>query len=209
MNRRAFLARATALGLSLSATPAILAACGGQTNGSAARGTPEPTTRTGARLPEIVPWPVAVQYGEMVAVDGLVCLACPPGTLRDRLEEVAGEAGVPLRFGSPGDADGLASAHLVVSTGATDLPAQGYRLAIVRGDGGLDVEIPAHDDAGAFYGMCSLRQLVVVDGGIHVRVARVEDHPGFERRGVILTADPLDRVRFGVGYKPSGSAASR
>jgi hypothetical protein len=148
----------------------------------------------------IVPEPKSASYGESVGIAELVCVACPTGNLRDLVTEVANDAGLPMAT-SP--TAGRPQAQLTLKLDAADLPAQGYRLAIkARSGGGADVTIQAKDEAGGYYGLLSMAQLIVADGGTaHIRLATVEDHPSFLRRGVILTADPLDRVRFSVTYK--------
>jgi len=205
MTRRVFLARAAALGLSASAAGALLAACSR---------VPGPTEiPVGAGLPEIVPAPRSVEYGGMVEAAELACPTLPPGGLRDRLAEISAAAAVVLRFAVAHD---RVQAQLVIRTGASDLPSQGYRLHVSRGDQGPLISIEAGDEAGAFYGLLSMRQLIVAGGStFRVRLATVEDRPGFARRGAILDtiqlptggstdeecARLLDRVRFGVPYK--------
>ncbi|MEO7096849.1 MAG: glycoside hydrolase family 20 zincin-like fold domain-containing protein [Polyangiales bacterium] len=61
------------------------------------------------------------------------------------------------------------------------LPAQGYRLS-VRADG---ISIVGADQAGAFYGACTLAQLVEADGAT-VPCVEIEDHPDLLVRGVML-----------------------
>jgi hyaluronoglucosaminidase len=173
---------------------------------SSAAGCPDGTsTLPGATCPpalppQIVPSPKSVDYGETVGVAELVCVDCPTGNLRDLVTEVAHDAGLPMAT-SP--TAGRPQAQLTLKLDAADLPAQGYRLAIkARSEGGADVTIRAKDEAGGYYGLLSMAQLIVADSGTaHIRLATVEDNPSFLRRGVILTADPLDRVRFGVKYK--------
>ena len=218
--------RAASLALAVTVAAAMVAACGSsiasptpatsglpatspdaECPGGPSAGTPG--TYGGTELPEIVPTPKTVRYGEMVAMAELVCLSCPLGNLRDRLREVATEAGVAVGFEPVCDRP---HSHLTIALDATDLPPQGYRLEISQGDHGPVVEIDAGDEAGAFYGMLSLGQLMADDGGTtYVRLAEVEDHPTFERRGVILDTEQrpsaadrekqLERLRFGVRYK--------
>ncbi|MCX5746481.1 MAG: family 20 glycosylhydrolase [Proteobacteria bacterium] len=76
---------------------------------------------------------------------------------------------------TPGDA----SAVTVVVDPA--LPAQGYRLS-VRPDG---ISIIGGDQAGAFYGACTLAQLVELHG-LTVPCVEIEDHPDLLVRGVML-----------------------
>ena len=147
-----------------------------------------------------MPAPSSAHYGDTVEVAELVCVACPAGNLLDRVSEVAAEAGLALADSPAADRP---QARLTLEIPVAGLPAQGYRLVIARSKGiGADVAIQAGDEAGAYYGLLSMAQLIVADGGTaRIRLATVEDRPSFLRRGVILTADPLDRVRFGVAYK--------
>jgi hyaluronoglucosaminidase len=151
---------------------------------------------------QIVPAPKSVHYGDTVDVAELVCVSCPAENLRDRVSEVAADAGLALAATTTADRP---QARLTLTIGTAGLPAQGYRLAISAhsgGGGGADVTIQASDEAGGYYGLLSMGQLIVAGGaGAHIRLATAEDYPSFLRRGVILTFDPLDRVRFGVGYK--------
>jgi hypothetical protein len=222
MTRRVFLERAAALGLSASAAGALLAACSRVPSGtptsrpeSSAGATPARPTAVpgGTGLPEIVPAPRSVDYDGMVEAAEIACPTLPHGGLRDRLEEISAVAGVVLRFDAVRD---RVQAQLAIRTDAIDLPPQGYRLEISRGDQGPVISIEASDEAGAFYGLLSMRQLIVADGStFRVRLATAEDRPGFARRGAILDtiqlptggstdeerARLLDRVRFGVPYK--------
>ncbi len=59
---------------------------------------------------------------------------------------------------------------------------QGYRLT-VRSTG---IEIQAHDAAGAFYGVCTLLQLLEQLDDHAVPCLRIEDWPDFPARGVML-----------------------
>jgi hypothetical protein len=63
---------------------------------------------------------------------------------------------------------------------------EGYRLD-VRPEG---IAITGHDDAGLFYGVCTLVQLIRVhtrtDGGVEIPSLSIEDWPDFAARGVML-----------------------
>ena len=149
----------------------------------------------------------------MVEAAELVSVSALPDNLRDRLREIASDLGVTLSFAPTSNRP---QAQLEVAIDATDIQPQGYRLKITARDHGPFVSIEASDEAGAFYGLLSMAQLIVAaDEAIRVRLTTVEDHPGFARRGAILdtiqlptggstTAEEarlLDRVRFGVPYK--------
>src|SRR5688572_1595735 len=73
-----------------------------------------------------------------------------------------------------------ASCNIVVES-AAGLPPEGYRLAI--DDNG--VQIVAADSAGAFYGVCTLLQIVKQTDSKLPRM-RIEDWPDFRVRGVLL-----------------------
>ena len=64
------------------------------------------------------------------------------------------------------------------------LPPQGYRLRI-GADRDAAVLIESSDDAGAFYGQATLRQLARLHGG-RVPVGTIEDWPDLPVRGVML-----------------------
>ena len=192
ISRRELLARALALGLSGSAAATLLAACSG------ASATPSPSVP--ADRPEIVPAPLQATYGGLLPLVEPICASCPPGNLQDRLAETAERAGVRLAF----DADCRAgSSRLSVTLGAADLPTQGYRLTIADAKDAADIAIEAADEAGAFYGVLSLEQLLVAGAGAarFARTASMVDQPSFERRGAIIDPPQLERLRVGVPYK--------
>jgi N-acetyl-beta-hexosaminidase len=119
----------------------------------------------------------------------LAVVDAPSESLTALVEEVAADAGFPLASAVAAD---MRQARLTVTANNPDLAAQGYRLEIVPTTTGADVSIRARDEAGAFYGLVSLAQLVASDGdGWWVRAATVEDAPGFARRGAILDPAPL------------------
>jgi hexosaminidase len=68
---------------------------------------------------------------------------------------------------------------------ATDrsLPPQGYRLSVAS-DGAVTID--ARDDAGAFYGRCTLQQLARVGHDGSIPVGEIEDWPDLPIRGVML-----------------------
>jgi beta-N-acetylglucosaminidase/Glycosyl hydrolase family 20, domain 2 len=198
ISRREFLARALALGLSTTATASLLAACGAG-NASPATGTPQPSPSASGGLPEIVPTPREVTYGPMLGLGALACCACPDGNLSDRLAEVASDAGIALSLVTGCPSSG---STLRVSLDAGDLPPQGYRLSVTPANGGAEIRLEAPDEAGAFFGLQSVGQLVTSAGASPViRQATITDAPSFERRGLILDPPWLDVLRFGVPYK--------
>lgn len=192
ISRRTFMARALALGLSTSAAASLLAACGNVASSASATKPP--------KLPEIVPDPLKVTYGALTGLGDLTCCACPEGNLRDRLAEIADRAHIALRFDVCADA--ASTSRLRVTLDADGVPAQGYRLTVTDADRLAAIRVQATDEAGAFYGLESLAQLVIRDGStISVRQATVADQPSFERRGAIIDPPQLERLRFGVPFK--------
>lgn len=153
--------------------------------------------------------PTEATYAGTAPFERLACEACPEGRVRDALLELAQAVGTTVAFDAPplpGDA------ALGVYVDADNLPAQGYRLTVTADGGAVSIEVHGRDDAGAFYGLQSLRQLIATDAGVSgIRIANVRDQPGFMRRGAILdTRQPptaedrlaeLDRVRFGARFK--------
>lgn len=84
-----------------------------------------------------------------------------------------------VRFAQPGSSTVPHAA--VVVTSDPSLPAQGYRLRVTADA----VHIDAADDAGAFYGRATLRQLSQLHNG-RLPLATVEDWPDVAVRGVML-----------------------
>ncbi len=219
MTRRKFIAAAAALGVSASALGALLEACAQATRPSGTPGstpsaaviTPGPTFR--GTPPVIDPTPTSATYGAMLETSALAPVSAPSAALRTLLDEVAADVRIPV---APAVVDGRRPARLTVVADDPSFADQAYRLAVVPTADGPAVTIRAGDEAGAYYGLLSLAQLVVGDGPTTwLRTAMVEDAPGFTRRGAIL--DPyvlpdvgvtdasrallLERVRFGVRYK--------
>ena len=220
MNRRTFLVRAAALGISASALGAVLEACA---QASPSTGTPSatpspspvitPGTAFGGTPPVIDPPPAAATYGAMLEASALAAVAVPSPALRALLDEVAADAGMPV---APAIADGRRQARLTVTADDPSFASQAYRLEVAATADGPAVAVRAGDETGAYYGLLSLARLVVAQGPARwLRTATVEDAPGFARRGAIL--DPYllpdvgvtdasrallqERVRFGVRHK--------
>jgi hypothetical protein len=175
--------------------------------------TPSPTATLAVDdLPHVFPAPSAATYGGLADIGDLACGPLPTPRLASLLAEIAGSVGLPV---VNADQAGPASARLDVSLGAADLPAQAYRLDVTAPTAGGEpsyIAVQSADEAGAYYGLVSLAQLVTTVGPAHMlRTASVRDGPGFARRGVILDAPLpvtaegraklLERLRFGVGYK--------
>jgi beta-N-acetylglucosaminidase/Glycosyl hydrolase family 20, domain 2 len=219
MTRRAFLQRAAILGLAVPATGALLEACLAAPPASESGG-PRPSFGR-AGLPEIIPLPRAASYGDVAPVSGLAFASDLPSSVRTVAAEIGVAVGLSTAFETAAPA-GFAAVR--VANDATDLPPQGYRLAVTAGgrSGGRGpdpgrpdapgIEIHARDDDGAFWALQSVGQLVAqAEGRSWIRTASVTDHPAFARRGFILdTPQPpsqadrdhlLDRVRASVQYK--------
>lgn len=191
LSRRAFMRHALALGLSGPAAASLLAACGSQPSSS-----PLPTPAGGQR---IVPTPRQATYGDPAKLGQPVSATCPEGNLRERLAEMADRAGIRLAFEA---ARAAGQSRLAVSVDAGDLPSQGYRLTIAAAAGQADITIQAKDEAGAWYGITSLEQLLATEAATtYATTARIIDRPSFERRGAIIDPPQLTRLRFGAPYK--------
>jgi hypothetical protein len=220
MTRRQFVARAAALAVSVSALGAVLEACAQAT---APTRTPTPTpspapvitpgTTFRGTLPVIDPLPTTATYGAMLEASALAPAYVPSAALRALLDEVAPDAGIPV---APAVAAGRRQAWLAVTADDPSLASQAYRLEVAPTTDGPAVTIRAGDEAGAYNGLLSLARLIVGEGPTRwLRAAKVDDAPGFARRGAIL--DPyvlpdigvtdasrallLQRVRFGVHHK--------
>jgi hypothetical protein len=175
--------------------------------------TPRPTLPAVDDLPHIFPTPGEATYGELSEIRELVCRSFPTPRLAELLDEVASSAGLPV---ANGNELGPGAALIDLTLGPADLPAQGYLLEVGPakdpGSDQLHIAVTGADEAGAYYGLLSLAQLITSSGTEHlVRSAAVRDSPGFARRGVILDAplpvtaegraQLIERLRFGVGYK--------
>lgn len=220
LTRRRFLVQAAALGVVATAPGLVLEACAQATRPS---GTPSatpspspaisPSATFGGTPPTIDPTPVTATYGAMLEASELAPVSVPSAALRTILDEVAGDARIPV---APAIVDRRRQARLSVTADDPSLRSQAYRLEVAPTTDGPAVTIQAGDEAGAYYGLLSLARLVVVNGSTRwVRAATVDDAPGFTRRGAIL--DPyvlpnvgvtdasrgllLERVRFGVRAK--------
>jgi len=222
ITRRAFLARAAALGVSVSVAGAVLAACEQATSrarspafpGSSAH-VPSPFVTPAASAdgidPIVIPVPAKAIYGPMLNATELIA-ADVPSTITALLAELATERHIPMGIGvTPGPRQ----ARVNVTIDGASLPVQAYQLGIADAQDGPTVIVRAGDEAGAFYGLLSLAQLVVTQGStMRLRTTTIDDAPGFVRRGAILDPAPqtgvttpasrtelLDRVRLGVQYK--------
>ncbi len=76
---------------------------------------------------------------------------------------------------------GVARDHVATVVFDPSLPPQGYRLSVSESG----TSIVAADAAGAFYGKCTLAQLVDAESGT-VPCVDIEDHPDLLVRGVML-----------------------
>lgn len=104
-------------------------------------------------------------------------------TLKARVMEFAAESAgafaAPLTVTAAEPAAG--AVFLTVRAPRPGLPAQGYRLT--AGAGGVLLE--GGDEAGLFYGLQTLRQIVAEQGAL-LPVFAIEDAPKFPQRGVML-----------------------
>lgn len=163
------------------------------------------------RSPAIYPTPTNASFGPMLDADELVTVDAPVAT-KALLAELAAERAIPLGAELT---VGRRQARLTVTIDHAAYRTQAYRLDVTTGDDGPAVSVRAGDEAGAYYGLLSLAQLIDTSGTtMRLRAATIDDAPGFLRRGAILDPAPttgistpetrrqlLDRVRFGVQYK--------
>jgi len=161
--------------------------------------------------PAVYPTPTAASYGPLLDASELVVVDAPAASTA-LLTELAAERAIPL---GAEVAAGRRQARLTVSIDNAAFKTQAYRLDVTAGDDGPTVAVRAGDEAGAYYGLLSLAQLVDTRGAtMRLRTATIDDAPGFIRRGAILDPAPttgvstpesraelLDRVRLGVQYK--------
>jgi hypothetical protein len=216
MSRRQFVARAAAVGVSLSALGTVLEACA-QAARPSGTPSPAPSITLGPAFngtpPVIYPTPTSATYGAMLETRALAPVAIPSAALRALLDEVAADADIPV---APAVADDRRQARLSVTVDDPSFASQAYRLEVTPTADGPAVAVRAGDEAGAYYGLLSLARLIVAEGPTRwLRTAVVDDAAGFARRGAIL--DPyvlpnvgvtsasrallLERVRLGVRYK--------
>ena len=103
----------------------------------------------------------------------VVCGECDSDALRARLKDITDEWGVPLS-----DEAVAGSTEVRIVFGSEEEAAergkeqgeQGYVLEVAGRDSGLRVDIKGGDEAGAFYALESLRQLLVrKQGKCHLR----------------------------------------
>lgn len=224
ISRRAVLARATALGLSLWVIGPILEACGAVVRPSAAptmTPSPTPTARPvitpvpsfGATPPVVTPSPVLADYGPMLVASAIAPVAVGSAALQTLLAEVAAEAGIPL---DDGVVEGRRQARLTVVADDPLFIPQAYRLEVMPTADGPEVTLRTGGEAGAYLGLQSLGLLVARDGPTTwLRAGTLDDHPGFTARGAILDqyASPdaaasdesrarmLERLQFAARYK--------
>jgi len=138
----------------------------------------------------VVPLPASVVTG-----DGRMPLAGTPRVHGESpsaavlIEAVHRRSGIRLTGAAPEDA--VEAGDIVLRIDPDAAPVEGYRLRI-----GAHAEIAGGDDAGLFYGVQTLLQLLrEEEGGWGVLRAEIEDAPRFGYRGVMLD---VARHFFGV-----------
>lgn len=89
--------------------------------------------------------------------------------------------GWSVRARGHGLSDSLDRVRITLSPERHDIPGQGYRLSITA-DG---VDLVAGDEAGAFYGVCTLVQMLR-QCEAELPAGAIEDSPDFPLRGVML-----------------------
>jgi len=213
ITRRAFIARAAALGISVSAGGLLLAGCRQASPPIPSPTRPEnPSPSLNGSAPVVNPRPALATYGPLLEATELVAASALPPSTSKLLTEIAGEAAIPL---GTVVTSGARQARLSLSIDDPALADQAYALEVADDDDGPTVTIRAAGEPGAFYGLLTLAQLAMVDGpALQIRTAAIEDAPGFLRRGAILDPAPLtgvstpasreellERVRIGVRHK--------
>ncbi|MFJ4173596.1 beta-N-acetylhexosaminidase [Microbacterium sp. NPDC089696] len=126
----------------------------------------------------LVPLPssASVGVGRLPITESTRVIGDSPATTQLK-DAVAQRTGIRLTA-----SDVAAPGAIALRVDGTAAPAEGYRLTVADG-----VEIVGGDEAGLFYGVQTLRQLLSEDGGAwslpHVEIV---DAPRFPRRGVML-----------------------
>ncbi len=118
-------------------------------------------------LPGSFKWPDAIRLNSSRDVDAL-----PLGQLTEDLKRFVGGR-VLSSF------DGVGRGNVVIRRDPTVKAAEGYRLEVQKNG----VAVGASTDAGAFYGIQTLRELVRAHGE-KLPCCRIDDAPDFARRGV-------------------------
>lgn len=117
--------------------------------------------------------------------------SCNSERVRAEFMEMAGEWGISVvsQAGS-GRCARLRVTYGASPTAETDSNengAQGYTLRTSDSSAGTVMEIRGGDEAGAFFAIQTLRQLLAVrDGALSIRPARIADWPAIRRRGIIM-----------------------
>lgn len=150
--------------------------------------------------PRLVPRPRQVEYGvgTMGAWSALNCTTCESPALRSEAGRIAEEWGVPFidgpmkkRDGSLGPVMSLAvdfGRDADAASGKAETGEQGYSLTVsMDAVGDVSVKIAGGDEAGAFYGLQTLRQLVEKrEGRLFIKPVVIKDWPAFKRRGFVF-----------------------
>jgi hexosaminidase len=163
-------------------TALVLVACGTD------RATPP-----GVELPALIPVPLHVQHGEgayRLAADARISGAVPTD-MHATLEWIIGlineQAGLSLSLNDgPGAIrleleDSAAFAEVLAANNAHSV-REAYLLEIT--DDGIRIAAP--DEAGLFYGLTTLWQLLTANSNGEVPLVTIADAPEFEWRGVML-----------------------
>ena len=114
-------------------------------------------------------------------------IVCEPG-LSDSFIQACREfkKAVQPFFGSPliisGAMPEKGAVLVSVKIARPGLKTQGYRLDSIKGEG---VNLAAYDEAGAFYGLETLRQIIEQTGSSLPRMD-ISDYPDFPARGIML-----------------------
>lgn len=91
---------------------------------------------------------------------------------------------------------------------------QGYTLVVAKAGNSAKVTIVGGDEAGAFYGICTLEQLIVKSGNkLLVPTVSIRDWPSIKRRGMVVKSNDvilnyLARLKFNYNLSHVGRQAS-
>jgi len=146
-------------------------------------------------VPAIVPLPVKMEVGDgaFAITPGTAVVADEPSTVtaRQLVDYLKPSMGFTLNVVRTAPADAKAVITLAQDAGLSQLGKEGYRLEVTP----ISIKVSAADQAGLFYGVQTLRQLLpanvfasapVKDTAWTVPCVKIEDQPRFAWRGLML-----------------------
>jgi hexosaminidase len=137
---------------------------------------------SGSQSSGIIPSPQKVKYspGQFEIKSSTIIVA--PGSLRDIAELfAAGSGDIPEKKLSV-SGKGEASGNIILSIDKSIPNKEGYELNISS----TKIEIRASSEAGIFYGLQTLHQLIISSGNSVIQAQLIKDSPRFAWRGVML-----------------------